>query len=539
MTLAIDFGTSNTVIARWNETSSETEIPFLETLTKTCSIPDSGTAKFIPSLIHIAPDGNRLIGARVESAGLVSHPATFRWLKMDLLRSGGANRSRRINGTIIYPRAAAAELVDNLLMFARGHYGNTDHDVVMTVPVEAYDHYLNWMEETAMKRFSGSVRLIDEATACILGYTSSLGERTCHAIIDFGGGTLDVSIVRTSPETATTGTCRVLGRAGEEIGGMMVDNWLLEYITDRDSICNDRIAGIGTTMLKAVEDAKISISNGKPEASVSVYDDLTQQLLSTVITSSEVQHVLEQKRQPGNYSLYQLLTRTIDRALEDARERAGLKKHELESVFLTGGSSMLPGIRQRIREYFPDCSVYSNNPFEAIARGACRFAGMPLDQALTHDYCLQSWNREQKKFEMVPVVPKGTAYPVHEPVTSKYIKAAGRQQQVLGLVIFERSVMQRPSIRFVHGAEGLEPVRDQSGKETQTKALNPLDNDFIHADPPCNPEERRFIAGFGVDEQRRLTIWLKDTLEGNRSFIRLRDNTRLPLPVANLPVVKL
>ena len=49
----------------------------------------------------------------------------------------------------------------------------------------------------------------------------------------------------------------------------------------------------------------------------------------------------------------------------------------------------------------------------------------------------------------------------------------------------------------------------------------------------------KLLAGFGVDGNRRLTLWLRDTEENNSSYILLRDGSRLPLPVSDLPVVKL
>ena len=139
----------------------------------------------------------------------------------------------------------------------------------------------------------------------------------------------------------------------------------------------------------------------------------------------------------------------------------------------------------------------------------------------------------------MPVVPRGTPYPTGKPVCSKYIKAASDVQEVLGLVIYERTLMSRPLISYVNGADGLRPVKEGERLESRSKPLNPEDSEFIHAVPPCRSGDRRFIAGFGVDKSRRLTLWLRDTEPDNRSSIRLRDGSSLPLPVADLPVVKL
>ena len=539
MALAFDFGTCNSVVARWNEALNDIETPELPNLGILYPQPGENDARLIPSMIHFGENDAPLVGSQVLEAGLVNHPGTFRWLKMDMLRTGGANRGRRVNGRVLYPRYAAEKLVDRILLYLRGYFGDIDDELVLTVPVEAFDHYIDWLREAAMKRFTGGVGIIDEATACMLGYGEEVLDNEPYGIIDFGGGTLDVSIVRTDLRSASHARCRILGRAGEEIGGIMIDNWLLERIQQNQELSNEDIATIGPSLLEAVEQAKVAISNGSPEASFTRFNDVTGRLIDVTLTADTLREVLETKREPGMNNLYQHIVSTIDRALDQARDRAGIRKEELKGIFLVGGSSLLPGIEKKIREYFPQTEVHAGRPFEAIARGACLFSGGVIDQTLTHDYCLRSWNRELRDFELVPVVPSGTPYPTGKPLCSKYIKAASDVQDVLGLVIYERTLMSRPLISYVNGADGLRPVREGERPELRHKALNPEDSEFIHADPPCRKGERRFVAGFGVDKNRRLTLWLRDTEPGNQSSIRLRDGSRLPLPVSDLPVVKL
>ncbi len=539
MAIAFDFGTCNSVVARWNEVLKDIETPELPNLGILYPQPGENDARVIPSMIHFGEGDTPLVGSQVAGAGLVNHPGTFRWLKMDMLRTGGANRGRRVNGEVIYPRLAANDLVDRILMFVRGVFGDIDDELVLTVPVEAFDHYIDWLREAAMKRFAGGISILDEATACMLGYGDEVLDNEPYCIIDFGGGTLDVSIVRTDLSITSHARCRILGRAGEEIGGMMIDNWLLERIQQEQELGDKDIAAIGLSLLEAVEQAKITVSNGSLEASFNRFNDVTGRLINVTLTADTLREVLETEREPGMNNLYQHIVRTIDRAIDQARDRAGIRKEELKGVFLVGGSSLLPGIKDKIRDYFPGTEVHAGRPFDAIARGACLYSSGEIDQTLTHDYCLRSWNREIRDFELVTVVPRGTPYPTGKPVCSKYIKSASEAQDVLGLVIYERTLMSRPLISYVNGADGLRPVRGQERQEARHKALNPEDSEFILADPPCRSGERRFVAGFGVDKDRRLTLWLRDTEPGNRSSIRLRDGSRLPLPVMDLPVVKL
>lgn len=80
-------------------------------------------------------------------------------------------------------------------------------------------------------------RLVDESVAAAISYGSTrAGSVVC--VVDFGGGTLDVSVVR-MPESfagAAAGEAakgRVLGKAGAFLGGDDIDRWLLEDLLMR------------------------------------------------------------------------------------------------------------------------------------------------------------------------------------------------------------------------------------------------------------------------------------------------------------------
>src|ERR1035437_2082400 len=100
MTVAIDFGTCNTVLARWNTVTRRVDTLRLEEIGRTCHYraPDATNEResaIIPSLVHYGEGSALRIGAQVENAGLVGHRGTFRWVKLDVLRNN--NRARRIN----------------------------------------------------------------------------------------------------------------------------------------------------------------------------------------------------------------------------------------------------------------------------------------------------------------------------------------------------------------------------------------------------------------------------------------------------------
>lgn len=541
MTMAIDFGTCNTVLARWNTATRRVDTLRLEEIGRTYRYRAPGAqnereSAVVPSLVHYGEDNALSIGAQVENAGLASDRSTFRWVKLDILRSN--NRARRINGDLITPRQAADDLISRALLSAGLQ---ADEDLVVTLPVEAFDQYVDWLRGAVLKTFRGKLHMLDEATACILGYDTQVREGQVYVVIDFGGGTLDVSVVKAHElGVGDTRPCDVLGRAGEEIGGSLVDQWMLSELQQDEKLSDQDVADVGTALLRAAEEAKVRLSGGEARVEVTQLNELTQRLITHTFSAEGLRRMLDSERSDlSGLSLYRLLARTVERALDVAQRKYGTHKSEVQAVFMVGGSSLLLGVAGVVANLFPGCPVRCEDPFEAIARGACRYAGEDINLTLVHEYCLRGWDPAKKDYVLVPVVPKGTRYPTQGPISIKYVKAACDGATWLGLVVVERSAMLRPQdVWEVVG--GRLQRRDMIRREdVSLRELNPVDREFIHADPPCIVGERRFVAGFGVDENRRLTLSLKDLHKGNRSYVQLSGGELVRLPLRDLPIVKL
>lgn len=541
MTLALDFGTCNTVLARWQPVSRSVETINLGALTRTYTYRLSGAntrhlSTVIPSIIHYDSNQNISVGARVENIGLSADRNTFRWMKPDLLKNN--NRARRANGKLITTRQAAADFIQQILLAAQLQ-GETD--LVITLPVEAYDYYVDWLQTTALRIFNGKVRILDEATACILGYGGKVRDGYVYVVFDFGGGTLDISVVKTFDlEAEQTRPCIVLGRAGEEIGGTLIDEWMLEELQQQTGYNDKDLGDIGVDVLHAVEHAKIRLSSGDERTEVIQYNDLTDKRIKHTFTQADLRRILDTERLNLNQrSLYRLVAATLERAIEQAHKNYGTRKTDIKGVFMVGGSSLLLGITELVGHLLPDGIIYCDNPFEAIARGACRYSGGDMNLTLVHEYCLRVWDAERADYVLVTIVPKGTRYPTEAPLSVKYINGACEGATRLNLIIFERSDMV--------GAEGIWEVvggrlqrRKMDWNENNSlRELNPADREFIHADPPCTSGTRRFVVSFGVDVDKKLTVSIRDLITDGHSFVQLHDGTKLNLPITNLPLIRL
>jgi molecular chaperone DnaK (HSP70) len=542
MTLAIDFGTCNTVLARWQPTSRSVQTLHIGAPTRTYvyRLPTMNSyqvASVIPSIIHYDADQTITIGAQVENTGLTEARGTFRWMKPDLLKNN--NRARRIEGQLITPRQAAAKFIQQILALPELQ---NEKDLVVTVPVEAYDHYVEWLQVAILHSFHGHVRILDEATACILGYGGKVRDGLTYMIFDFGGGTLDVSIIKTFDiEADLAKPCMVLGRAGEEIGGTFIDEWMLQELQQATGISDQDLGDMGLDMLHALERAKVQLSSGRERVEILQYNDSTAKRIQHVFTQADLHRILNIERASlGKRSLYHLIAITVERAIEQAQKNYGVHKSEISNVFMVGGSSLLLGISDLVKYLLPNCSIHCDNPFEAIARGACRYSGGDINLTLVHDYCLRAWDPERAEYVLIPIVFKGTRYPTDNPVSVKYINGACEGSTSLGLIIIERSDMVRPEGMWEVIDGRLQRRKlDWNDADDSLHELNPADREFIHANPPCTFGTRRFVASFGVNEDKKLTISLRDLAKDGHSWVQLNDGTRINLPVTNLPFVHL
>ncbi len=538
MPIAIDFGTCNTVIARWRDGFRAAEMIRVDGLSRSFPFNAPGESRsreafVIPSLIHYGEDTNLLLGQQVVEQGLSDHAATFRWLKLEMLR--GSARCRRVNGNVLSMRQASTDLLRNVLAFAVGQAGGGERDLVLTAPIETFDGYQDWLIETAGLVFPGTVRCLDEATACILGYQHMVQDNEAYMVFDFGGGTLDVSIAKVPAGGAGSAPAKILGRAGEELGGGLIDQWMLEKMQLDSAVQDDDIAAIGVPLMAKVEEAKIALSSGRDKVDISQFNDRTGRSVSYSFTRARLTEVLKAHELP------MLVSRTMSRALEAAQQNYGLLPSQIKAVLMVGGTSLLLGVPDIVRTVLPRVPLMHDQPFEAVAAGACRYAGEDLNPTLVHEYAIRSWNRTQMDYDWVSVIPRGTRYPTDRPVSGRYITTGVSESDVLGMVVWERSQMSFPESSWGVGSDGQLQKLDQGERRvTGERELNPQAREFIHADPPCSMTEgKRFIVAFGVDRNKRLTISIKDSRAGNKSYVLTTGGEKVALPVKDFPLLKL
>src|SRR5439155_9311126 len=139
------------------------------------------------------------------------------------------------------------------------------------------------------------------------------------------------------------------------------------------------------------------------------------------------------------HGLYDRVAAGALQALHEAEQRKG-EPVALDDVLLTGGSTLLPELPERLQAALGR-SVRRWRPFDAVARGAALFAaGCPVEPVLYHDYALRVRiaNSSPPQFEYERILQSGVRYPtpLGEEVVRHY-KAGYDDQDAISLPICE------------------------------------------------------------------------------------------------------
>lgn len=516
--IAIDFGTSNTVIARWDDLRSQGEIHHLPEYGRFLG-HDSDRISVIPSLIHYTTDKRQWIGNQVIQRGLYQSPRTFRWMKRYI-----GNRSPvkvRLDEREITPYLAGQDFLTTVLIILAQELELKDEEVAFSVPVEAYEHYENWLTSVAENAGLNRFRLIDEPSAAALGYGAHIQPGSVYLVFDFGGGTMHAAVVRMEedPSAKNGRRCRVLGKAGRDIGGSAIDQWIFEDVlaSNQREDSEETIRRLSNAILVECERMKEELSF-KEQVDFTLMNPDTGEIITAEFTRNRFEEILDA------HDLLAQVNGVIRSAINKARER-GYDEDAISAVLMVGGSSLIPAVQKTVRTLFGKDRVFHQHPFDAIARGAAAFAaGMDFFDHIQHDYAIRYINPETGKYEYHPLVERGTAYPTEASVARLAVKAAFDGQNQLGLAIFEMGdpkTTRRDGVELVFdpgGAARIVPISADDHEQRTLFWMNEHSPTFLHAAPPATRGEPRFDVEFYIDQNKRLTITARDMITGKQIY---------------------
>ena len=506
--LAIDFGTTNSVVARWNEASQSTEIISLPNLS---ALNLEGVPPIVPSLLYVHDGSTAQVTlgqpVREQALDLQKNNRLFRNFKRGIVATP-APEPRLIDGALWADRDAGQHFLRHVLDQLPDR--SDIEQLVMTVPVASFRGYVDWLNgivgETAEK-----IRVVDESTAAALGYAVT-EPGSLVLVFDFGGGTLDLSLVQLPENRERTGgilsrfrhstasghAARVMAKAGRFIGGSDVDQWLLAEVLKQTRLSIDQLGHDYTALLTHCEQAKIDLSN---RASTTFMFEAQGRTHMLMFTRAEFEQMLEIN------GFFTGIRHAIDKVMYAARQQS-IFKEDIKHLLLVGGMSLMPSVQDILRRYFGDVDFLGGKQFTAVAEGALQVAaGAGLDDYLAHSYGLRYLDQETQAHQYDEIISMGSRYPTSKPIEVT-LAAAYPQQTEIEFVLGEidTDAVSMVELKYEDGEEVFVAKADQA-----TQQIAPLNEAIIvPLDPPGAEGEERIKALFSIDERRQLRMSVLD-----------------------------
>ena len=429
--VGMDLGTTNSVICVQAQSKGVGEIQ--------CTPDPSTGSPIIPSVVSLLPESERPVGpsSKVESPlhphpsstiigskakhCIDSHPQHTLYNAKRVLGKSFADPSvqelvNEVEFTIstqtgddvifqvdeehsISPHQVGSYIIYHMVQWTRQVHPSIS-SAVITVPAQFTPHQ---RQQTALAYQQAGLkvaRILEEPTAAALAYGLHLKEGVEKILVyDFGGGTLDISILHVSD-----GFCDVLGVDGDSrLGGADLDaaiahaleeghseilQRLKAYTLSKESTSvEDLIAECPDQITDAIplcsrscfhtlaEQLKIGVSStnhtataqcwGLPSSSMQEEDQETQSICETLesveLTLTPDDFWLQTK------SLLQRSLVPVERLLQDL----SIQTQEIDEVVLIGGTTRLPHIRQLVQDYFAASQInFHIDPDITVAYGA-------------------------------------------------------------------------------------------------------------------------------------------------------------------------
>ena len=409
--IGIDLGTSNSA-ASVMMGGKPTIIPAAEGAT--------AYGKAFPSIVAFTKDGTLLVGEPARRQAVSNPDGTI----MAIKRMMGTDEIIKIQDKEYKPQQISAFILQKIKKDAESFIGEKIEKAVITVPAYFDDNQRQATKDAGTIAGLDVVRIINEPTAAALTYGLDKEKQDLKIMVyDFGGGTLDVTIMEMGG-----GVFEVISTSGDtKVGGTDMDKAIIDYVIEdfrkKEGINLADDATAYTRVREASEKAKIELSNVME----------TEINLPFIAQTSEgsknlIVQLTRAKIEELTRSIVEKTKPSIEKTLSDAK----LQASDIHKIIMIGGPTRMPLVRKFVSEVVgrePESGV---DPMEAVAMGAAVQAGI-IAGDVTSDIVLLDVTPLTLGIETVggvrePLIERNTTIPTSK--SKVFTTAADNQTQV-------------------------------------------------------------------------------------------------------------
>ena len=391
-------------------------------------IQNSEGGRITPSIVGFTAKGERIVGQAAKNQAITNPKNTVYEVKRLIGKrySDLQEEIKRVPYEIVQkgenvavvvtdngqkkeytPQEISAFILQKMKKTAEDYLGEKVTDAVITVPA-----YFNDAQRQATKD-AGTIaglnvkRIINEPTAAALafGFKEDKSAEKVLAVIDEGGGTLDVTIL-----DMADGVFEVKATNGDtHLGGADWDNAIADWLVNSFKADTGIDLSKDPMAMQRIKDesekAKIALSN---QSSTDINlpfitaDATGPKHLQKTLTRAQFEEMTQ--------SLWDRVLIPCQNALKDS----GYTKDQINEVLLIGGSSRMPKFQEVVKNFFGKEPLKGINPDEAVSMGAAIQGGVlagDVKDVLLLDVTPLSLGIETMGGVMTKLIPRNTTIP--------------------------------------------------------------------------------------------------------------------------------
>ena len=352
--IGIDLGTSNSAAAVLMG-GRPTIIPSAEGTTL--------GGKAFPSVVAFTKDGQRLVGEPARRQAVTNPEGTVTGAK----RKMGTTHKYKIYGKEYAPQDISAFILQKIKEDAEAFIGEPVKKAVITVPAYFNDNQRQATKDAGEIAGLEVVRIINEPTAASLAYGLDKKGDQKILVFDFGGGTLDVTIMELGG-----GVFEVLSTSGDtQLGGRDMDRALVDYIVEEFK----KDAGIDLSQDKT---AMQRLTEAAEKAKIELSTTLETNINLPYITadSSGPKHLDMKITRATLEKLVQPIIEKCAGPMRQALADAELQPRDIDRIILVGGPTRMPAVREFVKRFIGKEPERGIDPMECVAMGAAIQGGV-------------------------------------------------------------------------------------------------------------------------------------------------------------------